>query len=119
MNNPHGLTPPEILTICRLRQWSSDRTTLRGGKTTDYRREGYTPRNNRAADAKLVRVIDFGRALANLTEKEQALLLLTYAAKETRYETARAMHCSTRSIDYHLRPALKRLASILERLDLL
>ena len=119
MNLTSGITPNEVLAICRLRQWSADRVSLRGGKTTDYQRQGYTPRNNRAADAKLVRVIDFERALARLSDQEQALLILTYAEKQTRQDTARALHCSTRCADYNLVTARRRFAAILDRLDLL
>jgi len=117
--NRNGITPDEVLAITRLRQWSADRALLRASKTTDYQRTGWQARNHRQCDARLVRVIDFERALAHLPEDEQAVLLLVYREKQSHSDAAVALHFSTRKVQYMLPRARRNLANILDRLDLL
>lgn len=117
MSNP--LTPPEVLTILRLRQWAYDRQALKSGAITSYKRQGWQQRQAQAHDARIIRVIDFERALAKLSEQEQALLITAYAHHEARGRIARLTACSERAVAYKLPTARRRLTAILDRLDLL
>jgi hypothetical protein len=56
----------------RLRQWAFDRQALKTAKTADYRRTGWTQRNHRAADARIVRVLSFEDAFSRLSQDEHA-----------------------------------------------
>ncbi len=114
-----AMTPNEVLAINRLRQWGVDRMALRASRTTDYQRTGWIARNCRTFDARLVRVIDFERALGSLTEAEQAVLLLVYRERQGHAEAAKIQHCSVRTVDTILPRARKRLADVLDRMDLL
>jgi len=58
------MQPSEVLAVIRLRQWSYDRARLSAVETANYRRQGYRQRRQREADSRLVRVLDFERALA-------------------------------------------------------
>jgi DNA-directed RNA polymerase specialized sigma24 family protein len=51
---------------------------MRSGQVTDYRRQGWRERRTRESDARIVRVVDFERALSHLTDEHQSILLLTY-----------------------------------------
>jgi DNA-directed RNA polymerase specialized sigma24 family protein len=113
------MTPNEVLAVIRLRQWAADRAALRAAKTTDYEYQGCKVRDRRKADARLVRVIDFEKALSMLSEEEQGVLLLHYRESQIGKETAKALHCSERKVFYTLPQARKHLADALDRLDLL
>jgi len=113
------MTTDEVLAITRLRQWSVDRLALRASRTTDYQRAGWQTRDNRTFDSRLVRVIDFERALAQLTQAEQMLLVLVYRERQKHQDVSKALHCSARKVAYDLPPARRRLASILDRMDIL
>lgn len=115
----NGYTPSEVLTIARIREWSQDRFKLSAGHTTAYKRQGWQQRTLRQQDARLVRVLDFERAISQLTGEEQMILLLTYRDRQPARETAKVMHCSERTINSRIRPARLHLTAILERLDLL
>ena len=113
------LTPDENLAILRIRQWTTDRAALHSAKVTEYNRHGWTERRARDADARLVRVIDFERALGQLTDEHQSLLMLTYRERQPWDTVARLTGCSVRAVAYKLPAARKALAAILDRLDLL
>ncbi len=113
------MSPDEALALARLRQWSYDRLQLAHARTCDYRRTGWKQRNDRTFDARLVRVIDFGRALGTLEAEEQAALVLTYRDRQNTLEISRALHCSQRKISYLVPLARKKLAAQLDRLNLL
>jgi len=113
------MQPLEVLAIVALRQWQRDRSALRNGKTTNYRRGGYRERRQRDADAVIVRALDFERALSTLPATQQAALLLTYRSGASRGEIARALACSNRTAHTLLDAARARLARTLDRLDLL
>ncbi len=113
------MQPLEILAIVALRQWMRDRSALRNGRATNYRRAGYRERRQRDADAAIVRALDFERALGTLPAPQQAALLITYRLGATRPEIARALACSTRTADTLVVAARRRLANTLERLDLI
>lgn len=111
--------PDEVLAIGRLKQWAYDRTALKSARTTEYERTGWKTRNNRHADARIVRVMDFERALATLPAQEQLALILTYRDKQRQDSTAAAMDCSVRKLSYLLPQARQHLVSILDRMELL
>ena len=113
------MQPDEALAVARLRQWCYDRLSLTSARTCDYQRQGWQQRNDRAFDARLVRVIDFGRALASLDAEEQAALVLTYRDKAGHRATAQALECSERKLAYILPLARRKLDDKLERLNLL
>lgn len=113
------MTPNEVLTIARMRQWRAERTALRHGKTTRYRSTGWQQRTARQADARHVRVIDFERAFGLLDAEDQQILQLVYAERQQREDVARIMGWSVRKLSYKLPTALQQLASVLDRLDLL
>ncbi len=113
------MQPLEVLAALHIRQWIRDRSALRNGRTTDYRRLGFVKRRERDADARIVRVLDFERVLAMLPAKETAALLLAYGDHATRRDIAHALNCCDRSAYNVLTTARRHLADILDRLDLL
>jgi len=113
------MTPTEVLAVVALRQWLRDRSSIRNGTVTNYKREGYRQRRLRDADAVIVRAIDFERALSTLPAPQQAALLITYRIGSSRPEIARALACSNRTAHSLLVVARARLARTLERLDLI
>lgn len=113
------LTPNEVLALTRMRQWIYDRAALRSAKTTDYRKVGWRERRQCEADARLVRVIDFERALSRLSGDEQTILLSVYRDRNGNRDTARLCGYSERKLSYTLVLARLHLADVLDRLDLL
>jgi DNA-directed RNA polymerase specialized sigma24 family protein len=114
-----GMMPDEVLAVCRLRQWAKDRAAMRAGQVTNYQREGWRERRTRDSNARIVRVIDFERALSRLTEEHQAILLLTYREHRDQRQVSDATGVSVRALSYKLPAARQALASVLDRLDLL
>ena len=114
-----SMQPDEALALARLRQWAVDRMALRSARTVDYQRHGWQQRNDRRFDARLVRVLDFDRALSALDGEEQAALILTHRDHEAIDAVARALACSARKVHYTLIAARRKLAAELDRLDLL
>jgi len=113
------MTPIEVLAVVALRQWLRDRSTIRNGTVTNYRREGYRQRRLRDADAVIVRALDFERALGTLPAPQQAALLIHYRFGAGRAQIAQALACSNRTAHTLLDTARARLARTLERLDLI
>ena len=111
--------PDEALAVARLRQWCADRLQLASARTVEYRPRGWQQRDSRTFDARLVRVIDFSRALATLDGEEQAALVLSYRDRQTRPDVARALHMSASKLAYMIPAARKKLAARLCELDLL
>jgi DNA-directed RNA polymerase specialized sigma24 family protein len=109
----------EGLAVMRLRQWSIMRAQLHGSKTLNYKRQGWKQRNERLFDARQVTVIDFERTLNRLDADEQLALILRYRDGECDEHIAQVIGCSTRKIGYVLPAARRKLASLLDRLDLL
>lgn len=110
-----GMMPDEVLAVCRLRQWAADRA----GQVTNYQREGWRERRTRDSNARIVRVIDFERALSRLTEEHQAILLLTYREHQPQDRVSTLTGVSVRTLSYKLPAARQALARILDLLDLL
>jgi DNA-directed RNA polymerase specialized sigma24 family protein len=113
------MTTDEVLAVARLRQWAVDRIQTANPKSRDYDRRGWRERTSRDADARLVRMIDFGRALAKLDPEQQIALVLHYRDREQEPRIAVALGCSTRKVSYLLPLARQRLAAELDRLNLL
>lgn len=113
------MEPDQALAIARLRQWATLRIGVRHGKTTNYARSGWAQRNQSTFDARQVRVIDFERALSQLSNDEQIALVHRYRDHERDIEIAQAMGCSVRKVNYVLPLARMKLTAALDRLDLL
>lgn len=79
-----------------------DRQALKTAKTTDYRRTGWTQRNHRAADARIVRVLSFENAFSRLSQDDQAILAATYRDKLDQSTTAALLNCSPCKVNYLL-----------------
>jgi DNA-directed RNA polymerase specialized sigma24 family protein len=92
---------------------------MRSGQVTNYQREGWRERRARDSNARLVRVIDFERALSRLTEEHQAILLLTYREHQPQDRVSTLTGVSVRALSYKLPAARQALARTLDRLDLL
>lgn len=114
-----GISSDEVLAILRLRQWAVERLALRSGRTTRLKQTGWRERRETDADARNVRVLDFERALGKLTTEHQHALILTYRDRVGHAATAAALGCSIRKLSYLLPAARRRLADVLDRLDLL
>jgi hypothetical protein len=61
----------------RLQPAPVGRVSMKSGSVANYSGQGWRERRTRDADARLVRIIDFERALSRLTEEHQSILLLT------------------------------------------
>jgi len=115
------MTVNEVLAVARLRQWAQMRITLKSGKVANYANPGrpnIKARTNRF-DAALVAVLDFERALRQLTAEQQTILILKYRDRLSASHVAQALGCSTRKVDYMTQPARLALADKLDRLNLL
>jgi len=113
-----GLPSDQVLAILRLRQWAVESRALKCGRTTRLTNKGWRERRETDADARNVRVIDFERALATLDTAHQLALVMTYRDRVGHAATAAALGCSVRTVAYIL-PGARRLADILDCLDLL
>lgn len=113
------LTVNETLTIVRMRQWMYDRAALRAGRTVNLLREGFTPRDQRHADARSVRVLDFERAFGLLPPRARALLVLRFVERTERKSLAEMFDTCERTNQTHTKEALSMLADILDRRGLL
>lgn len=109
------MMPDEVLAVCRLRQWSADRAAMRAGNVTNYQREGWTERRTLNNDARIVRVIDFERALSRLSREHQKNLMLIYREHQDYRAVAQATGVSVRALS----AARQALARTLDLLDLL
>ena len=114
-----GLPSDQIMAIMRLKQWAFDRAALRHGRTARIEFSGWKERRQCEADSRNVRVIDFELALSKLDPMHQQILLLTYRDGIRHAQAAHMIGCSRRAIAYLLPAARRRLADILDRLDLL
>jgi DNA-directed RNA polymerase specialized sigma24 family protein len=113
------MTPDEVLAVCRLRQWAYERTKMRSGQVTEYKRQGWSDRRSTHNDARIVRVVDFERALSCLSQEHQTILILTCREHHSRESAAILAGMSARTLSYKLPAARQALASILDRLNLL
>ena len=113
-----GIPSDQVLAILRLRQWAFDRAALRHGRTANIEHSGWRERRQREADSRNVRVLDIERALSRLDPAHQLVLIATYRDGQGHAATAAALGCSVRTVAYMLPAARRRLADILDRLDL-
>jgi DNA-directed RNA polymerase specialized sigma24 family protein len=110
----------EALAIARLRQWAAMRCSNLQGKIRRPNARGWQRRDERTFDATLVRVIDFERALNMLRDDdEKVALVLRYRDRQVDRDIGLAIGCSIRKVDYLIPAARRRLAAILDRLNLL
>lgn len=114
-----GLPTDQVLAIVRLRQWSEDRATVKGGRVARYSARGWRDRRSRDNDAQLVRVLDFELAFQHLGQDEQIALAAVYRDGHGHRAAAVAVGCTHRQLAYLLPAARQHLADILDRLDLL
>lgn len=113
------MTPRQAIAMLHIKQWRNDRTKISAGISAIYKRNGYRERRQRDADARIVRAIDFEKALAQLGTLDQSMLISAYYLGHTRKETADASGISERAAAYKLPMALDALATVLQRLDLI
>lgn len=113
------LPPDQALAVARLKQWAVLRLATRHGKTTCYRNQGWAQRNAANFDARQVRVLDFERALSELSNEEQIALVHFYRDREGYPQIAAAARCSVRKLSYLIPSARVKLTAALDRLDLL
>jgi YD repeat-containing protein len=109
----------EGLAVVRLRQWAALRIRNQSGKIREYKYDGWQRRIENRFDAGLVMVIDFERALNKLTDEQKLALVLRYRDKQTDPEIAIALGCSIRKVTYLVPIARRKLAEVLDRLNLL
>ena len=112
------MTALESLAVAALRRWSFDRAQLRHG-TPQVKRNGFTPRQSRQADARQVRIIDFERAFATLPPDQRTPLLLFYRDQLSPHHVADILGCSPQLAQFHAACALAHLTDSLDRLHLL
>lgn len=84
-----------------------------------YKRQGWQARNQRNADARIVRVVDFERAIGQLPEASQILLMLRHCDGYSPHDLAQMSGTSERNIEYSLSAAREALGLILDRMELL
>jgi len=109
----------ELMAITRLRQWSVDKIACRTPRVTHVHCRGWKVRNDRMHDARLVRVLDFERALSRLSQGEQIALVLTYRDRVTIRDLSRALEAEPHIAHRLVLTARRHLADILDRFDLL
>lgn len=112
-------TANTLLAKLRIRQWAIDRTRLNAGTGSNYRRSGWRARRSAENDARIVRCIDFERALEALDPKDAQILILTYREKQSTETAARIIGIAPRTLTWRKPKAIERLAKILDQKDLL
>lgn len=108
-----------MLAVLRIKQWRQDRTHLHAGRISNYKKTGWIARRAAQFDARIVRVLDFERALATLTPHQQSILLAAYGDGERHREIARIEGVPDRTLHYQLKGARAQLANALNRRGLL
>jgi DNA-directed RNA polymerase specialized sigma24 family protein len=113
--------PKQIMAIARLRQWRTDRIALNNPKTHKISKQtqARAVRGSAIYDARIVRALDFERALAKLPPREIQAMILHCADRESLDSVAAILACSNRTASYLVADATRRLADELERRDLL
>jgi DNA-directed RNA polymerase specialized sigma24 family protein len=109
----------EALAVAALRRWCTERAALRKGEVSNVAAQGWQPRNARAADARIVRVLSFEQAFATLAEREQSALLLAYRDGLSTGAVSNALRLSVPLTQARLVRARLSLADALDRRDLL
>jgi len=109
----------EALALAHLRRWAVRRTANLHGKTSRPNAGGWHRRDERTYDASHVANIDFERALNMLDDDEKVALVLRYRDRLAAEQIAAGLRCSVRKVCYLIPAARRKLADILDRLDLL
>jgi DNA-directed RNA polymerase specialized sigma24 family protein len=107
-----------LLAVLRLRQWCVKRGASPRGRPACKQR-GRVQRNNAEANAHIVFVIDFERALAKLAGWEVALLLMIYRDGHSMEQAAEMLGCCLRTVGYLLPKARRHLKEVLDAMGLL
>jgi DNA-directed RNA polymerase specialized sigma24 family protein len=114
-----SISADELLAIARIRQYKHDRQVLSSPPPRAYRRRGWADRCKSSEEARLIRKVDFERALRLLPDDVVMLLLLYYGDGETTERTSRVLGWSIRKLSYMLPEARRALAGALDHLNLL
>ena len=113
------MTAIEALAVARMSEWAHDRNACRQGCIAVYKAHGFVERRSRAADARLVRVINFERAFATLHDTYQTALLLAYRDGCRPHRLALLLHTNPAQAQTWLILARQALADALDRRHLL
>ena len=80
-----------------VKQWRDDPTKISAGISGIYKRNGYRERRQRDADARIVRTLDFEKALAQLNNSDQSMLISAfYLGPHAQRDGRRHRHQRTR-----------------------
>ncbi|UWZ83533.1 hypothetical protein [Occallatibacter riparius] len=109
----------EALAVAALRRWCSERSALRSGLTVNLQASGYTPRQQRAHDSRLVRVLSFEQVFSTLADRQQSALLLAYRDNLSLTALASCLRCSVPEAQARVSGARLSLADALDRRALL
>jgi len=111
----------QALAVGRLRQWASARQRLKAGHRPIIEMRGRPTSKTRdvTANAAVVNVIDFERALAKLPDQLQLLLVFRYRDGQTMRQVAEALGVSQRTTFTLEAIALDKLADALDIEELL
>ena len=113
-----GLASDEALAIAQLRRYGYDRRAARlGNAATDLDPRGRPGSNGGRTnryDARIVRVVDFDRALSSIGGHNAAMLQMYYCDGEDQALVAEAIGVSIRTLHGMLPKALQLLVSALE-----
>ena len=110
----------EALAVAALRRWCSERAALRSGLTVHLQANaGYTPRQQRAHDSRLVRVLSFEQVFSTLADRQQSALLLAYRDNLSLTALASCLRCSVPEAQARVSGARLSLADALDRRALL
>ncbi len=109
----------EARAVAALIRWCNERSALRGGLTVNLQASGYTPRQRRAHDSRLVRVLSFEQVFSTLDDSQQAALLLVYRDNLSLTALASCLRCSVPAAQARVSGARLSLADALDRRALL
>ncbi len=117
------MKPDEVIAVTALRRWAWERGRLRRGAVAIVLpqlpgRQRPAPRSA-LREAALIRCIDFERVYAVLTDEQQALLSARYVEGLPDRITAQLLDLTPAQVFRRLEIARLRLASLLDRADLL
>lgn len=112
-------TANTLLAKLRVKQWLIDRTKLNAGTGTNYVRRGWRERRSADSDARIVRCLDFERALLQLRPVDAQIILLTYREKQNATDAARIIGVHASTVIHRKPRAIAALAEILDKLNLL
>jgi DNA-directed RNA polymerase specialized sigma24 family protein len=92
---------------------------MRAGEVVRLQASGWTPRDQRHCDARLVRVLSFEQAFASLEDREQSALLLAYRDGLSARAVSAILREPVSATQARTAQARLSLANALDRRDLL